>query len=268
MTPSGPHHLSVSNRSIHHVEFHVFNCLSFSLWQSRDPSRLWSLLVAALFRSSVCFPTPFFHPSPLSLIPLLPSLLSFLPLLYVPFHLSFSPPEIASLAAKCVSAVDIFDRSLADTEALEAAQIKFDDILSAPSLADACKKIDDLAARQQLDAPLMLLSSKAWAAAKESNMMKEEVGGRERRGVGREGGSLCLLFPYFFLYFAFRVAALPFHFTASPCLLFLCLWPPPTHHPSFHVSHSLVSHSSPSPSLVTTRPPPHPPLTLPSAPHR
>ena len=149
----------------------------------------------------------------------LPSSLSSPPL---PLPLPPPSPEIASLAAKCVSAVDIFDRSLADSQALEAAQLKFDDILSAPSLADACKKIDDLAARQQLDAPLMLLISKAWAAAKESNMMKEEVGRErgeigmeDRREGGREGGAGVEGYP---TGFPLRLA-LPFHCRALTLLL-------------------------------------------------
>ncbi|CAI5501591.1 unnamed protein product, partial [Closterium sp. Naga37s-1] len=83
--------------------------------------------------------------------------------------------EIASLAAKCVTAVDIHDKVEADEVAVEAAQAKFDDIMGSGSLAEACGKIDQLAARQQLDSTLMLMITKAWAAAKESNMMKDEV---------------------------------------------------------------------------------------------
>ncbi|CAI5999668.1 unnamed protein product, partial [Closterium sp. NIES-64] len=83
--------------------------------------------------------------------------------------------EIASLAAKCVTAVDIHDKVEADEVAVEAAQAKFDDIMGSASLAEACGKIDQLAARQQLDSTLMLMITKAWAAAKESNMMKDEV---------------------------------------------------------------------------------------------
>lgn len=55
------------------------------------------------------------------------------------------------------------------------AQLKFDDILNSPSLEAAVNKIDRLAQRQQLDSKLMLLITKAWAAAKESTMMKDEV---------------------------------------------------------------------------------------------
>ena len=40
----------------------------------------------------------------------------------------------------------------------------------------AAKKIDTLAKNRELDSTLMLLITKAWASAKESTMMKEEVG--------------------------------------------------------------------------------------------
>ncbi|GJP52491.1 hypothetical protein CLOM_g11599, partial [Closterium sp. NIES-68] len=83
--------------------------------------------------------------------------------------------EIASLAAKCVTAVDIHDKVESDEAEVEVAQAKFDDIMGSGSLAEACSKIDQLAARQQLDSTLMLMITKAWAAAKESNMMKDEV---------------------------------------------------------------------------------------------
>eukprot|EP00249_Psilotum_nudum_P016196 c25709_g1_i1 orf=188-1702(-) len=83
--------------------------------------------------------------------------------------------KLARLAAKCLAAVEAYDRVAEDTEALNAAQLKFDDILNSPSLDAACNKIDELAKRKQLDSTLMLLITKAWAAAKESNMMKEEV---------------------------------------------------------------------------------------------
>jgi hypothetical protein len=39
----------------------------------------------------------------------------------------------------------------------------------------ACKKIDDLAEKNQFDSALVLMITKAWSAAKESNMTKDEV---------------------------------------------------------------------------------------------
>ena len=84
--------------------------------------------------------------------------------------------EIASIASKCLAAVEGHDSAMEDNEALSSAQLKFDDILSSPSLEAAAKKIDTLVKNRELDSTLMLLITKAWAAAKESTMMKEEVG--------------------------------------------------------------------------------------------
>lgn len=53
--------------------------------------------------------------------------------------------------------------------------MKFDDILSSPSLEAAAAKIDNMAKSKQLDSTLMLLMTKAWASAKESTLMKDEV---------------------------------------------------------------------------------------------
>jgi hypothetical protein len=83
--------------------------------------------------------------------------------------------ELASIAAQCLASVQAYDTAVADDEKLSVAQLKFDDILSSPSLEAAAKKIDNLAKNRELDPTLMLLITKAWAAAKESTMMKEEV---------------------------------------------------------------------------------------------
>ncbi|KAL2621116.1 hypothetical protein R1flu_001321 [Riccia fluitans] len=83
--------------------------------------------------------------------------------------------EIAAIAGKCLSAIEAYDCAQEDDESLTEAQMKFDDILNSPSLEAAANKIDQLAKRQELDSTLMLLITKAWAAAKESTMMKEEV---------------------------------------------------------------------------------------------
>ena len=84
--------------------------------------------------------------------------------------------EIIAMASKCLAAVEAHDRAIEDDESLSVAQLKFDDILNSPSLEAAANKIDDLAKNRQLDSTLMLLITKAWAAAKESTMMKDEVG--------------------------------------------------------------------------------------------
>lgn len=83
--------------------------------------------------------------------------------------------DLARLAAKCLAAVEAHDRAAEDDVAISIAQQKFNDILNSPSLEAACNKIDQLAKKKELDSTLMLLITKAWAASKESNMMKEEV---------------------------------------------------------------------------------------------
>lgn len=83
--------------------------------------------------------------------------------------------ELAKFGANCLAAVEAHDKAAEDNMAIDVAQMKFDDILSSPSLDAACNKIDELAKRNELDSTLMLLITKAWAAAKESNMMKDEV---------------------------------------------------------------------------------------------
>lgn len=60
-------------------------------------------------------------------------------------------------------------------EALTAAETKFEDIINSPTLDAACRKIDNLAEKNQLYSTLVLMITKAWSAAKESDMMKDEV---------------------------------------------------------------------------------------------
>lgn len=60
-------------------------------------------------------------------------------------------------------------------ETLDAAQAKFDDILNSPSVDVACEKIKSLAKTKELDSSLILLINSAWAAAKDSPDMKNEV---------------------------------------------------------------------------------------------
>lgn len=75
----------------------------------------------------------------------------------------------------CLAAVESYDTATESIEALNAAELKFQDILNSPSLDAACKKIDDLAQKNQLDSALVLMISKAWSAAKESDMTKDEA---------------------------------------------------------------------------------------------
>ncbi|KAJ4965636.1 hypothetical protein NE237_017485 [Protea cynaroides] len=82
---------------------------------------------------------------------------------------------MARLGAKCLSAVCAYDSTLENMESLDAAQAKFDDILNSPSLDVACEKIKSMAKAKELDSSLILLINSAWASAKESPSMKNEV---------------------------------------------------------------------------------------------
>lgn len=83
--------------------------------------------------------------------------------------------DLVQLASKILNSVAQHDKLMENEDQVEAAQAKFDDIMNSGTLEEACNKIDALADRQQLDSTLMLMITKAWAAAKESNMMKDEV---------------------------------------------------------------------------------------------
>ncbi|KAF9608196.1 hypothetical protein IFM89_007818 [Coptis chinensis] len=52
-------------------------------------------------------------------------------------------------------------------------ELKFQEIINSPSIDAACKKIDNLAEKNQLDSALVLMITKAWSAAKDSNMAKD-----------------------------------------------------------------------------------------------
>ncbi|KAG2314695.1 hypothetical protein Bca4012_065504 [Brassica carinata] len=82
---------------------------------------------------------------------------------------------LASLGKLCIAAVQAYDTSTESIDALNAAEMKLQDIINSPSLDAACRKIDSLAEKNQLDSALVLMITKAWSAAKESNMMKDEV---------------------------------------------------------------------------------------------
>ncbi|XP_057758987.1 uncharacterized protein At4g37920 [Arachis stenosperma] len=82
---------------------------------------------------------------------------------------------IARLGTRCLSAVSVYDNTLENVETLDDAQAKFDDILDSPSIDVACEKIKSLAKAKDLDSSLILLINGAWAKAKESTTMKEEV---------------------------------------------------------------------------------------------
>lgn len=74
-----------------------------------------------------------------------------------------------------MAAVQAYDTATENIEAINAAELKFQDIINSPSLDAACRKIDNLAEKNQLDSALVLMITKAWSAAKETNMTKDEV---------------------------------------------------------------------------------------------
>lgn len=82
---------------------------------------------------------------------------------------------LINLRLTCLAAVQAYDNASESIEALDAAELKFKEILNSPSLGEACKKIDALAEKNQLDSALVLMLTKAWSTAKESTMMKDEV---------------------------------------------------------------------------------------------
>ncbi|POO04070.1 hypothetical protein TorRG33x02_003740 [Trema orientale] len=82
---------------------------------------------------------------------------------------------LAELGNTCLAAVQAYDTATESIEALNTAELKLQDIINSPSLDAACRKIDNLAQKNQLDSALVLMITKAWSAAKESNMMKDEV---------------------------------------------------------------------------------------------
>ncbi|KAK4490530.1 hypothetical protein RD792_001210 [Penstemon davidsonii] len=82
---------------------------------------------------------------------------------------------VARLGARCLAAVSAFDNTLEIVGTLDTAQAKFDDILNSPSIDVACDKIKSLAKSKELDSSLILLINSAYASAKESPIMKNEV---------------------------------------------------------------------------------------------
>lgn len=82
---------------------------------------------------------------------------------------------MARLGARCLAAVGAYDNTIDIVDTLDSAQAKFDDILNSPSVEEACAKINSLAKAKELDSSLILLINSAWASAKESTTMKNEV---------------------------------------------------------------------------------------------
>ncbi|XP_074308108.1 uncharacterized protein At4g37920 [Silene latifolia] len=82
---------------------------------------------------------------------------------------------VARLSARCLAAVSAYDSTLEIVDTFDDAQAKFDDILNSPSIEVACEKIKSFAKGKQLDSSLILLINSAWAKARESKTMKNEV---------------------------------------------------------------------------------------------
>ncbi|XP_066330084.1 uncharacterized protein At4g37920-like [Miscanthus floridulus] len=83
--------------------------------------------------------------------------------------------ELAKLGNDCVDALQAHDDTTGSLEALDAAELKLKDILNSPSVDAACRKIDDLAEKKELDSALVLMLSKAWSAAKGTDITKSEA---------------------------------------------------------------------------------------------
>jgi hypothetical protein len=83
--------------------------------------------------------------------------------------------ELAKLGNDCVDALQAHDDTTGSLEALNAAELKLKDILNSPSVDAACRKIDDLAEKKELDSALVLMLSKAWSAAKGTDITKSQV---------------------------------------------------------------------------------------------
>uniref|UniRef100_A0A0E0CJC3 Uncharacterized protein n=1 Tax=Oryza meridionalis TaxID=40149 RepID=A0A0E0CJC3_9ORYZ len=82
--------------------------------------------------------------------------------------------ELAQLGNDCVDALQAHDDTSGNLEALSTAELKLKDILNSPSVDAACRKIDDLAEKKELDSALVLMLSKAWSAAKGTDITKSE----------------------------------------------------------------------------------------------
>ncbi|GFZ10001.1 hypothetical protein Acr_21g0006000 [Actinidia rufa] len=83
--------------------------------------------------------------------------------------------DMKNLGKSCLDAVRAYDTASESIEALNVAELKLQDIVNSPTLDAACRKIDNLAEKNQLDSTLMLMITKAWSAAKESHMVKDEA---------------------------------------------------------------------------------------------
>ncbi|KAL1358801.1 hypothetical protein AAHE18_04G060100 [Arachis hypogaea] len=63
--------------------------------------------------------------------------------------------ELAKLGNTCLAAVQAYDDATKSMEKLNEAELKFQDIINSPSLEAACRKIDSLAEKKELDSTLV-----------------------------------------------------------------------------------------------------------------
>lgn len=82
---------------------------------------------------------------------------------------------VLKLRETCVAAVEAYDAASESIEALNAAELKLQDILNSPSVEAGRRKIDSLAEKNQLDSALAMVAFKAWADTKDTNITKDEV---------------------------------------------------------------------------------------------
>ena len=83
--------------------------------------------------------------------------------------------ELTTLGNDCVDALQAHDDMSGSLQALNVAELKLKDILNSPSVDAACRKIDDLAEKKELDSALVLMLSKAWSAAKGTDITKSDA---------------------------------------------------------------------------------------------
>jgi hypothetical protein len=80
-----------------------------------------------------------------------------------------------NLSAKLMTAIQVHDNIQKDEALMIKAEEKFLNLLDSPDLTTLDSRIDNLAQTGGLDPALLLTMSKAWVAAKDSSMVKDEV---------------------------------------------------------------------------------------------
>jgi hypothetical protein len=89
--------------------------------------------------------------------------------------ISLPSAELVNLSAKLMTAIQVHDNIQKDEALMIKAEEKFLNLLDSPDLTTLDSRIDNLAQTGGLDPALLLTMSKAWVAAKDSSMVKDEV---------------------------------------------------------------------------------------------